>query len=263
MQEGSNTQRSELLELDALKMCGYQRKTNQRQVNAIVRAFDMMKLGYLTVSFRDGEYYLVDGAHRVAALKLLGYKWARCLILEGLTYEGEAAFFRGQNTNRRAISQIDRFNSSVEAGDEMSVKIREVVVKNGFKIGAYGKGFDVIKAIITMETIFTVFGYDVMDVALRWLRGAWEGEVRATRKEFLLGVAEFAKRYPDADFVKRMKKVSIDRVWQSYCGFAGRHYSHTSDDPVIRNAMCRALVDYYNEGLYVNNKKRLKWVEEL
>ena len=73
----------------------YQRGTNARQVNNIVRKFDEAKLGTLTVSEREGNYHLIDGAHRSRALRILKYTHAPCLVFTGWILEGGQRRCRG------------------------------------------------------------------------------------------------------------------------------------------------------------------------
>jgi hypothetical protein len=94
-------QRTQFIPLSDLCMDEYQRPTSTKQVNAISENFDESKLGFLTVSSRDGKYYILDGAHRATVMRKLGYTHANCLVLEGMTFEMEAEYFRTQNDNRR------------------------------------------------------------------------------------------------------------------------------------------------------------------
>ena len=48
-----------------------QRDLNQARVAELAASFDIEQMGNPTVSHRGGWYYLVDGQHRIQALKLL------------------------------------------------------------------------------------------------------------------------------------------------------------------------------------------------
>lgn len=47
----------------------YQRPVNQREVERLVREWDERLLDPITVSFRDGKFFVVDGQHRISALR--------------------------------------------------------------------------------------------------------------------------------------------------------------------------------------------------
>ncbi|MFE6846533.1 DUF6551 family protein [Streptomyces sp. NPDC057686] len=47
-------------------------KTDMARVRRIVAQFDPKLFDPITITFRDGAYWVVDGAHRLAAAKMLG-----------------------------------------------------------------------------------------------------------------------------------------------------------------------------------------------
>ena len=106
----------------------YQRVLNMRNVAGIVRHFDPAKLGVLVVSHRaDGTYSVLDGQHRLAALRRLGYTSANCIVLEGMSIREEADYFRRQNENKQTLRIADTFNASVWAEDEESMQIKRLM----------------------------------------------------------------------------------------------------------------------------------------
>ena len=74
----------------------YQRPVKDCDVDKLVREWDPRLLTPLVVSYRDGRYNLVDGQHRVCAMrKKNGGKdvTALCRVYHGLTYEQEAELY--------------------------------------------------------------------------------------------------------------------------------------------------------------------------
>ena len=235
---------------------GYQRPTSDAQVESIVRKFDETKLGTLTVSHRDGRYHIIDGAHRSKALRKLGYTHAPCVVLNGLTFEQEAEYFRNQNQDRRLIKPLEFFKAGLVSGDEQCVRINRLVRSNGFNIGSGNNDFFKIAAIQALFTIVEDYGYEALDDTLCLLASTWSGLTKASQAECLLGVAEFVSCYGMVDFPERMK----DK-------FSVVHYDYTeavrmrvSAAPVSsRKKFCHILVEHYNKGLPKSSKKRLKW----
>jgi hypothetical protein len=235
---------------------GYQRPTNTAQVDKIVAGFDEAKLGMLVVSERDGKHHLLDGAHRTAALRKIGYTHAKCIVLTGLTYQDEAEYFRTQNQNSRPLTKYNLFKAGLESRDEMCVKIDEITRANGFEVGMSTRYFNNISAIFALTTRCSVYGYETLNDMLVLLRATWEGINNVTRREFLVGTAEFVHRFGKADFAERMKFKSIAEIWQDYLAETSRS-NRSSADPSMRRAFCRVLVRHYNKGLASNSKKRL------
>ena len=99
-------QRIECVPLERIVTEQYQRILNMKNVAGIVKNFDPAKLGVLVVSHRaDGTYAVLDGQHRLTALRRLGYDAANCIVLEGMTIRQEADYFRRQNENKQSPHQ--------------------------------------------------------------------------------------------------------------------------------------------------------------
>ena len=260
MTERATNQTIRMIPVGALQMSGYQRPTNTAQVEKIATHFDEAKLGLPIVSERGGQYHLLDGAHRVAALRRIGYTHAMCNVLTGLTYQDEADYFRTQNQNTRPLTKYNLFKAGLEAGDEECVQIDRIVRANGFTVGMSSRGFDNIAAIYALTTIYSVYGAQTLDETLRLLRATWPGINNVTKREFLVGVAEFVHRFGAAEFVERMQLRDITTIWHDYLAETSRS-SRSTADPSMRKAFCRALVRHYNKGLNSNSKKRLTMEE--
>jgi hypothetical protein len=251
------TQRTEFIALSDCAPAGYQRTTRDAHVADIAKNFDEAKVGTLTVSFRDGKYYIIDGLHRSKALKANGYTHALAIVLTGLTYEQEAELFRRLNKDKREVSTFDDFRAGLEAKDETCVTISEIVKNNGFQIGK-SKTFYCIQSIKALFDIVADYGAEVLDDTLCLLANTWGGIQRASVSEFLLGTAEFVSRYGMREFADRMKdKYAI--VCYDYS--EAMRFNGSAGSSTSRKKFCRILVEHYNKGYAHNNKKRLKWEE--
>ena len=47
----------------------YQRPVDEKEVDRLIREWDDRLLDPVTVSFRDGRFYVVDGQHRISAMR--------------------------------------------------------------------------------------------------------------------------------------------------------------------------------------------------
>ena len=253
-----NIKRVPLAEMVA--QSGYQRPTNPKQVQSIINKFDESQLGILTVSHRDGKFHLIDGAHRSHVLRNLGFTHAICIVLTGLTYEQEAELFSKQNSDKRMLKPYDLFKSGLEAGDELTVTINNIVKSNGFQISASGKkNYYRITAIQALYSIVAEYGFFVLDDTLCMIASTWPGLTKATQSESLLGVAEFIHRYGMVDFADRLREKCMV-IWYYYEEeMRNRNAAAVSIAP--RKRFCRLLVEQYNTGLASRSKKRLVWEE--
>lgn len=256
MNAKATNQTIRMLPVGELLVGGYQRPTNTAQVDKIAANFDEAKLGLPIVSEREGKYHLLDGAHRTAALRKIGYTHALCLVLTGLSYQDEADYFRTQNQNSRPLTKYNLFKAGLEAGEEMCVRIDAICRANGFVVGMSANRFHAIAAIYALTTICAVYGYEVLDTTLALIHATWDGINNATRREFLVGVAEFVHRYGTVKFAERMRFKNIAVIWQDYLAETS-HANRQASDPAMRRAFCRVLVRHYNQGLNSNSKSRL------
>ena len=252
----ATSQTIKMLPVGELQTGGYQRPTKTAQVDQIVAGFDEAKLGLPIVSERDGKYHLLDGAHRAAALRRIGYTHALCIVLSGLTYQDEAEYFRTQNQNCRSLTRYNLYKAGLEAGEETCVKIDEICRANGYVVGMSASRFNTIAAIYALTTICSAYGFEALDSTLALIRATWEGITNATRREFLVGVAEFVHRYGPVKFAERMKFKNLAVIWQDYLAET-RHANRQASDPTMRKAFCRVLVRHYNHGLTANSRNRL------
>jgi hypothetical protein len=253
----TTNQRIEEIALDCVKMDKYQRTTKNRQVKNIAANFDEAWLGIPIVSFRGGEYYLLDGNHRIAALRKENYTHTKFIVLTGLTYEQEAKYFLSQNKNSSPLSKSNLFNAGLEAKDEMCVNIDKIARANGYKINGSQRDGDAITAIFALEIVAVVYGYDVLNDTLSLLRKTWDGVKNATNREFIVGVAEFVNRFGKRDFAARMRKQNLARIWQHYILFV-QNNNRSCNDPLMRKAFCRVLVEHYNESIHPDSKDYLR-----
>jgi len=72
----------------------YYQKTPPKKVKYLVENWKEEVVGLITISFRDGIYYVVDGAARKAAAIELGIKNMDCQVYTDLTFGKEVELFQ-------------------------------------------------------------------------------------------------------------------------------------------------------------------------
>ena len=245
-------QEVDYLPLDKMVLEGYQRKTKQEQVQDIVDEFNEARLNALIVHrLPGGKFALLDGAHRKNSLEKKGYTHALCIILNGMTYEQRADYFAEQNKNSRPLNQLEKFKAKNEAQDELSVAVNTIVSKNGFTTA---KGPNKIRSLLVLKEICEAHGAFVLDGTLHLIRETWGDEKLALRREFLVGVSEFVRRYGKADFVARMRQYDIYSIWRKYKEL----YASNNGASAVRLSFCASLVQHYNRGIKRNSRRFLK-----
>ena len=255
-------QRIEMIPLNQISTEGYQRVLNMINVKKIARNFDIAKLGVLVVSkHADGTYAVLDGQHRLSAMRRIGKVAANCIVLEGLTVQQEADYFRRQNENKQALRITDTFNASIWAEDAESLRITELVGKYGFRFGKSGIPM-CICAIAALQKTVQLFGFDTLENVLATVAATWPTDTTILRREMLAGLAEFWSRFADQitvqQFASRMaQKLPMDMYVDARNRSAGKANPGTAFNKGVRFVTCCVLVDNYNKGLRKDSKNRV------
>ena len=152
-----------------------QRDLNPARVAKLAAGFDLEQIGAPVVSHRGGWYYLIDGQHRIAALKLWLGSWegqqVQCWCYEGLTEAQEAELFLTLN-DTLTVHAFARFKVSVQAGRDTEADIDRIVRALGLRISNTRAGGG-IAAVATLRRVYDRGGAAVLARALRIIRDAY------------------------------------------------------------------------------------------
>lgn len=241
----------------------YQRVLNMKNVAGIVKNFDPAKLGVLVVSHRaDGTYAVLDGQHRLTALRRLGYDATNCIVLEGMTIRQEADYFRRQNENKQSLRINDTFNASLWAEDAESLRIKALMDKYGFRHGKSGQPM-CICAIGALQRILRRFGDKTLELTLACIAATWPHDSTILRGEMLAGLGEFWMRYGEKltvqQFEARMRRhLPMEMYQEARRRTQGKTTPATAFNKTIRFTMCAVYVSAYNKQLRTNSPNRLE-----
>ncbi len=234
------------LKLDEIKVAKYQRNLSTSKIKKIINNFNPHGVGVLIVSYRDGEYYIVDGQHRMVALLKLGIMEWKCEVYIDLTYQQEAEKFKLLNTSKNPTPG-DRFISDLEAGKNRAVTIKEIVEKEGYKIAFNQKNKEyTIGAVSALESIYDNNGGQALAKTLRIIKRLWGAERNSLRIEVILGMNQFLKTYEnDIEEELLINKLLL-------IPFSTIHRKAMENSKMFReipaSSFARAIVECYNKG---------------
>src|SRR5437764_12566928 len=107
-----------------------QRDLNQARVSRLAAVFDPEKIDAPTVNHRGDWYYLIDGQHRIAALKQWLSSWqdqqVQCWTYEGLSEADAAEKFLALN-DTLPVRSFAKFKVSVQAGRDIEADVDRIV----------------------------------------------------------------------------------------------------------------------------------------
>lgn len=142
-------------------------KINLSRVEHIANSFDPEQIGNPTVNLRNETYYVLDGMHRVEALKLIGWgdQQIQCWTYEGLSELEEAETFLKLN-DTMAVSAFDKFRVGVNAGRPVECDIDRVVRAQGLRVSRE-KGDGAVGAVGTLRKVYSRAGAGTLARTLR------------------------------------------------------------------------------------------------
>lgn len=147
-----------------------QRALNHARVDKLIATWDMEQIGTPTVSLRDGIYWVIDGQHRIEALRELGHseRQIQCWCYEGLSEAQEADEFLKLN-DTLTVSGFQKYKIALQAGRDEESDIDRIVRAVGLHVSLQGTE----GAIRAVGTLRRVYHRGVLARTLRIIEGAY------------------------------------------------------------------------------------------
>lgn len=225
----------------------YQRSINTDRVDKIVREFDPGIVCPLSVSHREGKYYVFNGGHTLAALKKVNSGRETfpvlCLLFENLTYEEEAIFFSKQRGIEEKVSNRELLNARVEGKDKKTMEFVSATEKAGLRLGIRTHRSGEIRATGKCQQVYKGLGGELYEETLSLIRDTWGGSQSSISSNMIGGVAiflrEFGSEYDRNRFIKKLMdvdprtirtearrcKASFQTLDASFATVIGKHYN--------------------------------------
>lgn len=123
-----------LIDKDALMIDpSYQRNLSQQRVRKIVSEWSWMACGAIVVAERNGQYYVIDGQHRVnAALLRKDITDLPCIVFETQESSQEAGGFYRINLGRKSPRLVEQWKARMEAGEPTVTGLSKLFASYGY-----------------------------------------------------------------------------------------------------------------------------------
>jgi hypothetical protein len=225
-----------------------QRDLNHARVSKLAAAFDPELMDAPTVNHRGDWYYLIDGQHRIAALKLWMPSWQRegqqvqCWTYEGLTEAQEADRFLALNDSL-PVRAFAKFKVSVQAGRDAEGDVDRIVRALGLRIA---RGSGGISAVATLRRVYCRGGPAVLSRALRIIRDAY-GEA-GLEGPVIDGISLLCQRY-DGDLSEQRAVARLSAAHGGVSGLVSRAGQlRQSTGSATAQCVAAAAVEVINRG---------------
>ena len=221
----------------------YQRRLDVNRVNRIVKEFNGDLFNEPKVSFRDGQFWVFNGQHTIAAWKKLNNnedKLIYCKVFKGMTWLDECEEFIAQN----GISVDPTTNEKLSAA--LEAKRPDVVgMVNGAELAGFLVNFkghkntpNTICAVSALFKAFHRLGSEQYIDMLTTIRDAWIGESDAVCAQILNAMAMFYKTY-GGNFKREDLAKSLKRITPAEIIRHGRSVG-------MKNGFAREILKCYN-----------------
>lgn len=177
-----------------------QRQFRQAHGDKLAANLDLNKLGFPVVNHRDGHYWVLDGQHRLYALKVNGFEndVLDCEVYEDLSDEEMADIFLGRD-QRKAVAPFDKFHIACTAGHPREMNIRRAVESQGVRIGRNHEE-NTVSAIGALGKVYDKAGGGhagevVVGQVVRTIKNAYAGDPASFDAKVIEGLGLVYNRY--------------------------------------------------------------------
>lgn len=118
----------------------YQRDVLPMKVKEITGSWSWAACGAIVVGERGGEFWVIDGQHRVLAAKRRSdITHLPCVVFKTEGVRQEAVAFLDLNTGRKPVSSIGKFKAMIAAGDETACFVHKTLESLGVTMNQNAK----------------------------------------------------------------------------------------------------------------------------
>ena len=235
-----------------------QREMNRAWVNELAMNLDIEEIGTPVVNKRNGRFFVVDGQHRVEALRQVGWgdQQIQCWVYEGLTETEEAEKFLRLN-KRLNVQSLQSFRIAVQAGRPTACDIDRIVRANDCKVTG-DKVEGGIAAVGTLIRIYERAGARTLSRTIGIIRDAFG--TPGLEADLLDGIGYLCDRY-ETELEDELTVVKLHKLQGGVNGLRGRAEIIRQRTGLTRgHSVAAAAVDVINAGR--GGKKLASWFRE-
>ncbi len=196
----------------------YQRNISMIHVNKAVADFDLNQINPVKVSRRNGVNYVFNGQHTAEIVATASGSretpvW--CMVYDDLEYAEEADIFANQMKNVKPLSPLEIFKANCEAGNDTELQIKGLVESYELHVAPSSVPNSIV-AVGALESIYTKYGYAMLDRVIGLIVMTWEGEPKSFSGNIMNGIARLLYAYEDTIkdeiFKEKLGEVSIKEI---------------------------------------------------
>lgn len=237
----------------------YQRDINDNKVKLIIKNFNQNAIGVVTLSMREnGDLYIIDGSHRVEALKRMGFGNLdlNAIVFFDLSIQDESELFLLMNENRTKPKRADLHKAAVVADSNFAKQIDDVLASIGLHIGSK-PGDSTVRAISTVYKVSEKIGLDNFKKVMTILVDANGTHSKFLTSEYITAVAMILANFKNVDLTRLT--VAIATAGDPVLVIANAANRATNKSPFAKIvSLASIFLDGYNHRLKSNRLDKMK-----
>lgn len=239
-----------------------QREFRKAHGDRIAADLDLNKIGFPIVNHRDGIFWVLDGQHRIYALKQNGFEKDNldCEVYEDLSDAEMADIFLGRDA-RRQIAPYDKFHVSCTAGYRRERDILRTVESNGQRISR--DRTEGISAVGALGAVYDRSGDVVLGQIIRTINLGFGGDPLAFDRSVIEGLGMVFNRYNGQTNEKSLgqRLSTLRQGARELLRKAEAIRERTGNQK--KHCVAAVVVDIYNKSEAPHSKNRLpSWWKE-
>jgi hypothetical protein len=238
---------------DLLVDLSYQRSISEKRIASIVKNFNKNAIGVVTLSIREnGDLYIIDGQHRVEALKKLGKgdEPINSIVFFDLSLAEEAELFLIMNEGRTKPRRYDLHKAAFKSGEQEALDISGALAKNGLEFSdRQGEGF--VRAVGTVHKVYDRSGLVILEDTFKILSDANGKNSTSFVAEYIEAVAVILAKCKDVN-LNRLT-VAIQSLGDTNSAVIKAGLIAPNKKPYSKVlALAGMIIDNYNNRLRLN-----------
>lgn len=234
---------------------------------ALANDLDLNKIGFPVLNHRDGIFWILDGQHRIFALKQNGFENDElfCEVYEDLTDQEAANLFIGRN-NTKAVAPFDKFHVACTAGYPRETAIRRAVETQGAKVSR-SQETGCIGAVTALGNVFDSagggqLGEVVLGQTVRTIMHAFNGDPLSFDSYMIRGLGNVFNRYNGKTNERHIQTALAD-VRNGVRGILQRAEAQRARTGNLKDqCVSAAIVDIYNKAIGPRGPRLPAWWKE-
>jgi hypothetical protein len=234
-----------------------QRTFRQEWGDAIAEKINWLVLGIPFLNYRDDVYWVIDGQHRIYALRKNGHgeRTLLCEVVENLSDDEMALAFLKRNDGKR-VDQFTRFHVAQTAELHIEIEVQNILTDLGLKTkqGKKRNRPNTLGCVGTLIKVFQKTGPEVLRFTLETLRDAFEGDSEAFDATLIQATSKVLARY--ANVLNARDLAAALATKRTVYAVFSRADTLRKGRMTKTDSMAKALVAFYNEN--TRGKPKLK-----